>query len=86
MTWLASKAVPETKGDATAGYLFYETQDGFNFRAIDKLITEKPVATYYYTQVSKPEESKQDNQILTYTTDKNENMLAKLRTWCIFKS
>jgi|TARA_B100000035_G_scaffold81768_1_gene68570 hypothetical protein len=79
LTWLASKSVPETKGDATAGYLFYETQDGFNFRAIDKLITEKPVASYHYTEVSKPEEQRQDDQILSYATDKNENMLAKLR-------
>ena len=79
LTWLASKGVPESKGDATAGYLFYETQDGFNFRAIDKLITQDPVATYYYTEVSKPESKSQNFQILSYTTDRSENMLAKLR-------
>jgi hypothetical protein len=27
LTWLASKGVPESKGDATAGYVFYETQE-----------------------------------------------------------
>lgn len=41
LTWLASKGVPETKGDATAGYVFYETQAGYNFRALDKLISQE---------------------------------------------
>ena len=31
------------------GYFFYETQDGFNFKSIDNLISESPVETYTYT-------------------------------------
>ena len=35
-TWLASKAAPDGKSKGgTAGYLFYETHDGYNFRSID---------------------------------------------------
>ena len=34
-TWLASKSVPV--GSDSAGFLFYETHDGFNFRSIDTM-------------------------------------------------
>ena len=37
LVWLASKGIP-TKNDATAGYFFYETQSGYNYRSIDSLI------------------------------------------------
>jgi hypothetical protein len=42
LVWLASKGVPKSSTDATAGYFFYQTQDGFNFRSIDGLITQEP--------------------------------------------
>ena len=43
---LCSKSIPDTvgKGSATtgsAGFLFYETLDGYNFRSIDKIFEEK---------------------------------------------
>ena len=79
LTWLASKGVPETKGDATAGYVFYETQDGYNFRAIDKLITQQPKATYNAIEVANPDSEKKDFEILSYVTNRNQNMLEKLR-------
>ena len=37
ITWLASKAVPKESEDATAGFLFYQTQDGYHFRSVDDL-------------------------------------------------
>ena len=79
LTWLASKGVPETKGDATAGYVFYETQDGYNFRALDKLITESPKATYNATEIANPDSERKDFEILSYVTNRNQNMLEKLR-------
>ena len=43
LTWLSSKGVPATTGkNASAGYLFYQTKDGFNFRSIDDLIDQNP--------------------------------------------
>tara|TARA_Y100000289_G_scaffold5141_1_gene4715 strand:+ start:187 stop:1470 length:1284 start_codon:yes stop_codon:yes gene_type:complete len=45
---IAPKTIP-VKGNP--GYFFYETQDGFNFRAIDDLISQEPVATYYKNNV-----------------------------------
>ena len=79
LTWLASKGVPETKGDATAGYCFYETKSGYSFRAIDKLISQDSLATYNSTEIANPDSIKKDFEILSYVTNKNQNMLEKLR-------
>ena len=46
ITDLCRRSIP-TKGDP--GYFFYETQDGHNFKAIDNLISKRPVETYTYT-------------------------------------
>ena len=82
LVWLASKAVPVSSGDATAGFVFYQTQDGFNFKSIDKLIDQDPKAEYVYTEVNKSQIDRTDNndfQITTYTTDRNQNLIEKLR-------
>ncbi len=44
LMWLASKSVPGTISgqDATAGYVFFETKDGYNFKSIDQLIAQEP--------------------------------------------
>ena len=49
---LASKSIPNKSGGATAGYVFFQTQDGFQFKSIDKLISEKPKATYIYKETN----------------------------------
>lgn len=53
---LASKSVPSTAGSggnsASAGYFFYQTLEGFNFRSVDGLIQQEPVAQYFYTEVN----------------------------------
>jgi hypothetical protein len=48
---LAPKAIPNipsAKGK-TAGYFFYETADGFQFRSIDGLLSQKPKKKYIFT-------------------------------------
>lgn len=80
LVWLASKAVPEVSKNATAGFLFYQTQDGFQFRSVDMLLKQKPKATYRYTDVSQTNiETNTDFNILNYMTDKNQNLIEKLR-------
>ena len=84
LIWLASKGVPVVSKDATAGFVFYQTRDGFQFRAIDNLISQKPKATYVYspTTVSYNDNNeKVDNEfkILNYSTQKNQNLIEKLR-------
>ena len=84
LIWLASIGVPVVSGSATAGFVFYQTQDGFQFRAIDNLISQKSKATYTYspTTVSYNDNNeKVDNEfkILNYSTQKNQNLIEKLR-------
>lgn len=47
---LASKSMP---GKGNPGYFFYETSQGLNFRSIDELIRQQPVALYSRTDVLK---------------------------------
>jgi hypothetical protein len=83
LVWLASKSVPDnSSGDATAGFVFFQTRDGFQFRSIDKLISSVPknVPTYTYTEVNQSgTERDNDFVILNYITEKNQNLLEKLR-------
>lgn len=81
LVWLASKAVPESaKEDSTAGYVFFQTKDGFHFKSIDNLITQEPKATYVYSQVNiSSAQADADFNILSYYTNRNQNLLEKLR-------
>jgi len=83
LIWLASKAVPVSSGDATAGFVFYQTQDGFNFRSIDELIAQDPKAEYVHSEVNESQietnTRNNDFQITSYTTDKNQDLIEKLR-------
>lgn len=84
LVWLASKAVPVSSGSATAGFLFYQTQDGFQFRSIDDLMAQTPKATYTYTQSQQSYDEKDlkinnDFNILNYNIEKNQNLIEKLR-------
>lgn len=80
LVWLASKAVPNMSGDVTAGFVFFQSKDGFQFRSIDKLITEKSKASYKYTEVNQSSiERNNDFNILKYKTIRNQNLLEKLR-------
>lgn len=84
LVWLASKGVPEKSGSATAGFLFYQTQDGFQFRSIDDLLDQSPKATYTYTQSQESYDDSDkklnnDFNILNYYVEKNQNLIEKLR-------
>ena len=77
ITWLASKSVSE---DNNAGYFFYQTQDGYQFKSIDNLINQEPKATYEYTEVNMSDtERNNDFNILRYETNKNQDLLEKLK-------
>jgi hypothetical protein len=91
LTWLASKSVPYNSGSgsATAGFFFYQTRDGFQFRAIDNLSDKeknKSKATYTYSEATESYDvdgNKQSNindfKILNYITERNQNLIEKLR-------
>lgn len=91
LVWLASKAIPEKSGSATAGFLFYQTQDGFQFRSIDDLIDQQPRedvngnrVVYTYNQVNQAYDEdnnkvNNDFNILNYHVEKNQNLIEKLK-------
>ena len=83
ITWLASKSVAYNGPgkDSTAGFLFYETQDGFNFRSIDNLINQEPFEQdYTYSPgVVKFDDPDKDFKIIKYSIDRNQDLLGKLQ-------
>jgi hypothetical protein len=98
LTWLGPKAVPAngqnsgTSGEearGTAGFLFYENKDGFNFRSIDSLVSSTKVQTnsadkenipyYLFTQVIEENQTKTNFNILNYNYEKNIDLMKSLR-------
>ena len=54
-TWLASKSIPQMESDegenatgGAAGYLFFQTREGFHFKSIDKIFAGEPVKKYIF--------------------------------------
>lgn len=75
---LASKSAPE-KGNP--GFFFYETKDGHNFRSIDSLIDQEPVATYYKSEITKSSaNSNNDYKISSFSINKNQNLINALKS------
>lgn len=85
LTWLASKAAPVLEGGSgTAGFFFYQTVDGFQFRSIDLLNQQKAKATFIYSEATESysvEDTKNNNdfKILNYNIERNQNLIEKLR-------
>ena len=88
LTMLASKSVPGNVSgkDATAGYFFFETQSGFRFKSIDKLISTEPFSEkYVYAPgIINTDDTSKDFTILEVTVSKNQNLLENLErgTFC----
>ena len=85
LTWLASKATPQTSpGGGTggsalggaAGYFFYQTRDSFEFKSIDVLFQGDPVRKYIKNS-GKPV-SGYDANIATYQLDRDVDVKESL--------
>ncbi len=102
LTWLGPKSVPTTSGgggtsgegeyaDAkgTAGFLFYENKDGFNYRSIDSLVSntqiqnqsadKEKIITYTYTQIIENNNQANEFKILNYGFENNQDLMKALR-------
>jgi hypothetical protein len=98
LTWLCPKSIPSSSGNSgnsgtiakgVAGFLFYETKDGFNFRSIDTLVaptksqsgsTDKEnIPKYTYTQVVEEGSLQASFTILNYGFEKNIDLMKSLR-------
>lgn len=89
-TWLASKSVPATAGKlgGAAGYFFYETYDGFNFRSIDALFDQDPKKKYIYIDAADLPEG-YDAKIVLYNINRdidlqNNLALGTYSNWSLF--
>jgi hypothetical protein len=81
LIWLAKRSVPEiSNSDGNlAGYFFFETSDGFKFKSIDKLFTEKYKKKLIFNNTtSLPEEY--DAKILDYSFDNTVDIQRQLMT------
>ena len=78
-TWLASKSVPAEAGKigGAAGYLFYETHDGFNFRSIDALFQQPPKGNYIFSNTD-DNLSVYENKIISYDIDRDIDLQSNL--------
>lgn len=80
---LASKS---TAAKDSAGFFFFETQDGFNFKSIDSLVSQKPVERYYRSEVLRENMDSPENdfKILSCIVRKNQNVLNALNAGVFF--
>jgi len=82
-TQAATKSTASGVVSGTAGYLFFETYDGYVFKSIDKILQEdvNKHKTYYYGTAQTDESNETSNSylILNYNFPKQENIFEKLR-------
>lgn len=83
ITWLCPKSRigKSSFTEGSAGFLFYETQDGYNFRSIDNIFSETEDAPYFFYSESSdgldPANSFRMNGIPKWNT--SHDLLQKLR-------
>ena len=73
-TWLASKSIPAEAGKigGAAGFLFFETHDGFKFKSIDSLIDQEAKGNYIFSNTAdNPKSGEYTGKILSYTLDRD---------------
>ena len=70
----------------SAGFFFFETQDGFHFKSIDSLISQKPVERYYKTDLLQEniDNPANDFKILSSTIRKNQNVINAMNAGVFF--
>jgi hypothetical protein len=95
LTWLGPKGIPSTtssgvngqRAKGVAGFLFYETKDGFNFKSIDKLVsatssgssTSNNIPIYSYSSAIESNQAANNFRILNYYIEKNVDLMKSLR-------
>lgn len=100
LTWLCPKAIPQYDGGVsgggrsgeakgTAGFLFYENKDGFNFKSIDSLVSNakvgaasadlKDIPYYFYSQINESKKEINNLKILNFNFEKNIDLMKSLR-------
>lgn len=84
---LASKSAPSLSLNASAGFFFFQTKEGFKFKSIDNLANTPPVAEYFYSEkgdhpatfVSTPDLPSLDRKIVSYEIVSNQDIITNLK-------
>ena len=73
INWLAKKCVPAADGKVgkTAGYMFYETSEGFHFKSIDGLFAQDHIRSYVFSDTPDvlTKTDQYDGEIVRINTD-----------------
>lgn len=86
LTTLASRSIPVGAKSKSAGFFFWQTKNGFNFKSIDSLIkniVEKKniIATFNYSQIletSVTNDLANTRKILTFSVNSNTDIVGNL--------
>lgn len=76
-TWLAAKSNPQEGTGHQAGFLFFETHDGFKFKSIDSLLKVEPTKKFQYTNTPLTKNGYQ--KIQYYNIEKNSDLDENLK-------
>ena len=102
LTWLSPRSVPLISGKkgtsgegetgqalGTAGFLFYENYDGFNFRSVESLVSstqigsqsadKKKIQKFTYTGAIQSNIETNETRIIEYNFEKNIDLMKSLR-------
>ena len=84
LNWLSKASIPSKDGKRgdTAGFLFYETSEGYHFKSIDTLFAQEKKKSFIYNETPDGEKgipAGYDGKILEYSTDNRLNAQQKFR-------
>ena len=72
INWLAKKSIPISDGKKgqSAGFMFYETSEGYHFKSIDSLFAQDQVGSYIFSDTPDVLENtdQYDDEIVRMTT------------------
>lgn len=84
-TWLAKRSVPVGSLGKSAGYLFFETSEGYKFKSIDSLFKQNYKRKLIYTRTPYLPEG-YNGKILEYSFDSSIDVEQALVTGSLFKT
>lgn len=79
LNWLSKNSVPEGGENDSAGFLFFETSEGYHYKSIDKLFAQEKKKSFIYTNTPDKEKIPKgyDGKILEQRSDNSINAQAK---------
>jgi len=78
---LSKQSIPEGGEDGSAGFLFFETADGYQFKSIDKLFDKKQKKSYVFNNTTDAKDgipAGYDGKILQHQADSSINVQSKM--------